>query len=42
MWKRHIADEDAIIIIHVLKPTHYAERTRSSTHTTQKWCEENR
>lgn len=27
--------------IHVLKPTYYAERTRSSTHTTQKWCEEN-
>lgn len=37
----NVARKIAIIIIHVLKPTHYAERTRSSTHTTQKWCEEN-
>lgn len=27
--------------IHVLIYNDYAERTRSSTHTTQKWCEEN-
>ena len=27
--------------INVLKTNNYAERTGSSTHTTQKWCEKN-
>lgn len=37
----NVARKIATTFIHVLKPTHYAERNRSSTHATQKWCEEN-
>ena len=41
MWKRHIADEDAIIIINVLKPTHYEERTRGYPRPIEERSKEN-